>query len=302
MDDQDLDFFKTNGYVVIENVFTDDQVYEIRNLFHKKLESLGIFHNNILNGVCDPPIQIRKKSPVAEMFYESFKIKAQIKLYDISKSLMNATYSSGKQLGFEHPYIPISDQVYPYIDRIGYRLPDHIRAEPGLGLHIDRNPYAPYKHLKKYRPIQSFISLVDHYGNKSGGLRLVPKFHLEYDNFFKNFEKDENIKGEFFRMNSKSFQKVENQLKTIDIPKGSVVYWDSRLPHATCDNLVSLDSREVIYFSFLPAIQLNKDYCIKQAENIKNNKCPPAYDDCTLEQNIDWDINQEEFKLFRVFD
>lgn len=56
-----------------------------------------------------------------------------------------------------------------------YRLPDHIQAEGGLGLHIDRNPFDPYlqaptvtKKLLKYRPIQSWIGLTDHYGSKSG--------------------------------------------------------------------------------------------------------------------------------------
>lgn len=56
-----------------------------------------------------------------------------------------------------------------------YRLPDHIQAEGGLGLHLDRNPYDPYllcptvtKKLLKYRPIQSWIGLTDHYGSKSG--------------------------------------------------------------------------------------------------------------------------------------
>ena len=92
------------------------------------------------------------------------------------------TFSSSIENKFERP-LGFSDDVLPCIDRICYRLPDHIRREGGLGLHIDRNPYHPYK-TDRFRPIHSFISLTDHYDFQSGGLQLIDKFHNEYDEYF----------------------------------------------------------------------------------------------------------------------
>lgn len=98
-----------------------------------------------------------------------------------SKDLINATYSSGSEPGFTHPF-GHSNDVLPFIDHVAYRLPDHIMAEGGLSLHIDRNPHRPFSG-QYFRPIQSWIALTDHYGGESGGLLVVPGFHLEYDNF-----------------------------------------------------------------------------------------------------------------------
>jgi hypothetical protein len=273
MDPEDIEHFKTHGYVVIP-FFSADEVQEMRTLFHGELPHN---HENVLYGLEPPQVEgVRGKSAVGSMYYNTWKLEAQLKLYDLAKSLMNATFSSAHTLGYEHP-LGRSEDVLPFIDHVCYRLPDHIRAEGGLGLHIDRNPHTPYN-MSYFRPIQSSVALTDHYGSESGGILLVPGFHKEYDTFFKEYiKKQEPRDGSFFRMENRSYRAVKDRLVPLTVPAGHVVFWDNRLPHATCEKLVSADTREVFFFSYLPDIKLNRDYYKRQMECMACGKAPPCF-------------------------
>jgi hypothetical protein len=261
MNDEDIEHFKEHGYVIVQNVFSNDEINDIRTNFHNELATLGIDHNAIMNGTKPPPDDVRGKSVTSNIRFPEWKLNVQFdsRIYMLTKTLMDATFSSGTTPNFEHPLGQSVGDLIPYIDIVCYRLPDHIRAEGGLSLHMDRNPYNPYgASLKKFRPIQSFVSLVDHYGGESGGLQLVSGFHKEYDTYFKNIIIDPtNTEGEFFRMHSKSYVSLQKRVQPLNVPKGSVVYWDNRLPHQTCAKLTSFDSREVVYFSYLPNVPIN---------------------------------------------
>jgi tRNA(His) 5'-end guanylyltransferase len=67
--------------------------------------------------------------------------------------------------------------------------------------------------------------------------------------------------------------------------------------HATCDHLVSFDSREVIYFSYLPNNEKNKSYHKKQADNLKNNVAPPAYSDTVMSEKYNDDLTNFQKNL-----
>jgi len=198
-----------------------------------------------------------------------------------------------------------------YIDRVCWRLPDNIKSEGGLSCHLDRNPYDPYLmksgSLKKWRPIQAFVSLTDQYGTNSGGLKVVKGFHHKIDEYFnKNMKDDTNKGGEFYRLNSKSHALLAKNLCPIDAPKGSLVCWDNRLPHATCQLLDGYDTREVIYVGWLPNIELNKKYCAQQLENIRLNRPPPAYiDDDKQNSDKNWSENEltdKQKKMLAIVD
>jgi len=245
---------------------------------------MDIHHDDIMKGIDQPPADIRSKSKVAHVFYAEWKIKAMLdyRVYQLSKSLMNNTFSSSKTSNYEHPF-HASNDVIPYIDKICYRLPDHIRAEGGLGLHIDMNPIDRFK-THRYRPIQSFISLTDHYDSTHGGLQLIPNFH-----------------GEFIRLHSKKYAKLHQMVQTVIVRRGSVVYWDNRLPHKTCELLEVDDSREVIYFSYLPNVSYNIEYLKKQYDHIKKNILPPSFclsDDMKIAADRNWSLDKlnNEFK------
>ncbi len=233
--------FKEEGVIVFENVFSDQEVDEIRNKLHKQLLEHGIDHQSVLNGTTDAPKNVRIKSDVARIFYNKWKIDAHLdqRVYDIMKYLHDNTFADGKTKNFEHQ-MGTSTDILAYIDRICYRMPDKILKEGGLGLHIDRNIKDPYLlksgGLLKWRPIQGFIALTDHYGSESGGLKCVKGFHKIIDDYFANNTEISDIsnnKGEFFRMISKSHAKIERECQPIIAPRGSLVCWDNRLPHST---------------------------------------------------------------------
>lgn len=271
---QHIEQFKEEGYTIIENVLTPEQIINARTELHNSLAKIGINHDQIINFIDKPQEDARIKSDVSNIFYAKFKLDIQINepMYLIWKELI-------KNVINEFPLGPHTD-VIPYIDRICYRLPDVIREEGGLDLHMDRRPgQLGLTNIKKYRPIQGFVTLTDHFGENSGGLRLVKGFHKQFDDFF---SKDPNKKdwvesGEFFRMHSKSYAKLQNKLETLNIPAGSLVLWDNRLPHATCSKLKGYDSREVIYMSWIPNIPLNIKYTQEQKNNFKANIPPPSY-------------------------
>lgn len=297
--------FINDGVTVFENVISDDTIKKLRNSLHNELLLNGINHDKILSGEEVITDGHRIKGKTANFYYGKWKIDAQLdtKIYEIFRELNNHTFSSGTLLHFEHPFGPSND-VLPFIDRICWRLPDKIRAEGGLGLHIDRNPYKPYDNLTKWRPIQAFLCLTDHFDSESGGLKVVKGFHKRTDEYFHD---NVNIEGggEFYRMNSKAHEAVKKELQPIYAPAGSLVCWDNRLPHATCDFLNGDDTREVIYMTFIPNVKLNMEYHKKQLLHLSKNIYPPYYcDDPSIKCNRDWDfpkdLNEEQRKILKI--
>lgn len=297
--EEHLEEFNRDGIIVIEDVFSLDEVTTIRDKFHQQLSTIGIDHEKILSGEVQMDNNARIKSDVSRIFYNKWKLDAHLdkKVYEITKKLLLKTYGDDANEVFTHPYGKFDD-ILCYIDRVCYRLPDHIREEGGLGLHMDYNPKDPYLRSsggqKKWRPIQSFISLTDHYSGDSGGLKVVKGFHKQCDEYFKDLKVgDGEIEaGEFFRMNN-GHARLHKECQPIIVPAGSLVLWDNRLPHATTKKFNGYDSREVIYNGFLPNININVKYVKKQLIHIMKNIAPPAYQQINNETvDRDWDIIQ----------
>ena len=101
-------------------------------------------------------------------------------------------------------------------------------------------------------------------------------------------------------MTSSKYSKLHNEIKTINMTKGSVVFWDNRLPHQTCNLLESIDSREVIYFSYIPDVPMNKIYFKKQYENIINNVPPPSYNKSNEQVDRNWNIIKLDNEFIRL--
>lgn len=146
-------------------------------------------------------------------------------------------------------------------------------------MHLDRNPVDPFmkqtNSLLKWRPIQAFVCLTDHFTNESGGLCVVEEFHKEIDNYFKDLKNPG--KGEFYRLNQNTHAKLYKRNRFVYAPKGSLVCWDNSLPHSTCNKLTTGDTREVVYIDSIPNVDINTNYIKKQWKNLCNNEAPPAY-------------------------
>lgn len=304
--------YKQEGYVVVP-IFTAEEVSELRRNFH---ESLGVDHEALLSAgesAADLALKTvggpRVKSKAAMVYAPQWKLNActDARLLSFVRRLQAATFGPADVPQFSHPF-GRSDDVVLFLDCAQYRLPDTIRAEGGLGLHLDRNPTDPYllnispkqpakggkrntkpvskrgsasstSALTKFRPIQSFIALTDQYGSESGGLRVVPGFHKEHDQYFRNGAKDEeSLKhGEFFRFDATTHATLWSRAIPVDVAAGSVVFWDNRLPHSTAQKLTSFDTREILYTAYLPSIPLNLSYAAQQLIAIRNKEPPPAF-------------------------
>jgi len=263
--EQLIDDFNRDGVIVIEDVFSANEIVVIRTKFHQQLKTMGIDHEKILSGENTMDNNSRIKSDVSKIFYNKWKLDTHLdpRVYAITKKLLMKTYGDDTNDAFQHPYGNFND-ILCYIDRVCYRLPDHIREEGGLGLHMDYNPKDPYLlssgGQKKWRPIQSFIALTDHYSGDSGGLKVVKGFHHKVDEYFKdlNIEKGDKEAGEFFRMNN-GHERLKKECQPIIVPAGSLVLWDNRLPHATTKNLMDVIVEKLYIMDFYQILKLMKN-------------------------------------------
>lgn len=146
--------------------------------------------------------------------------------------------------------------------------------------------------LSKWRPIQAFVCLTDHFGGDSGGLRAVSGFHKRIDAYFSG--KVSEGGGEFFRMHHHQHEPLQKACQPVVAPAGAMVFWDNRLPHATAAKLAGHDTREVVYTGFLPDVPLNRAYILRQLAAIRANRAPPAYEDSSKPDKSDrnWEATQ----------
>lgn len=278
---EQINEFKEFGVLVVEGVLTDDEVADARQSLHADIfKYTGITHG----GDRWEEIGSRLKGPGNNISYAAWKL-LKIHLHPAVTSaydeLLAHTYGPGDVAGFEHAFGTCLKH-YCMADRVCYRMPDSVSAEGGLALHLDRNPKDPYLlgagGLDRWRPIQAFVTLTDQFNSDDGGLKIVRGFHKIIDDYFENSREAEQAcgqRGEFFRMNGKSHEKLKRQLEAVYAPKGSLVLWDSRLPHATCDKLSGYDTREVVYTGFLPDTDINRKFILKQRDEIDRNVYPP---------------------------
>lgn len=295
--------FKDSGVLVVEDVLSEEEVDHARACLHEDIYRLtGVRHGD--ENWAD--IGSRLKGPGMYIYYAKWKllnIHLHPKVTASYEQLLSDTYGPGNVHGFEHPFEACHNHL-AMVDRVCYRLPSSISGEGGLALHLDRNPLDPYLQqaaggLDKWRPIQAFVALTDHVDSNSGGLRVVRGFHKRIDEYFKNSKEAQDAcghRGEFFRMNAKSHARLYQQLEVVYAPKGSLVLWDSRLPHATCDRLEGFDTREVVYTGFLPNTELNRRFVQEQKEHIQRNEYPlygpRGGDDGAISADKDWTLDE----------
>lgn len=295
-----------HGFGVLQ-LFNEDTIKRIESKCDEELfKSCGAKYEHIISGSEEERNSslkciggVRKKSATSHVFYTKpiFDICISKTMQYIFDELYNSTYLTKNPL-YQSPF-KIEGNSVPFLDRYGFRLPSWIPVttfddgitigpEEGLGLHIDMEPYNPYlydsdgrSHLKKWRPFQSFVTISDHMMKNNGGICVVPDFHKRFDEFFKSYnrgtkilERTESHSGEFFRMGE-----CDNTpgMECIPVlaPPGSLIIWDSRLPHKTtkkCDNVMG---RKVIYGSWIPNCEINRRLVEGQRSHYKKGILPP---------------------------
>lgn len=199
------------------------------------------------------------------------------------------------------------DRGYLYIDRVGYRLPTelseawgaihaaatrkkHRSIQRSLTPHLDCCPNALYENVAKWRPIQCFISLTDTPEKNQGGFECVPGFHRTFATWAKNrpatilLQKDKEsgeqvavkVKpacvGEYSHIRPKEDASVMVRVRHVPVKAGSAVFWDNRIPHGNSYRNDRSIARAVVYCSFLPDIELNRQYVRDQLVAWKNHR------------------------------
>jgi hypothetical protein len=290
--------FITNGYVVIPNVFSAEEIQCVRDNLHERMFQLGFDYNDM---TADKFKDMPRFGCQTEIFYPDFKmsIHEDPKFFNIVSGLFEATFAAGIP-GFESPYAGFNPrQGYMYMDRLNCRLPDAIKAQGGLGLHVDCNPLSPCDDPAKWRPIQASVMLTDSLTPTSGGLYVVPGMHTCVKEYVQrnnaqtagkltnkgNCEKGRgnaargraHVKCSSFTRFDKCSDMVDHMMVPVLAPAGSIILWDNRLPHATAEQHDGPDTREVLFMTYLPDIPKNQAYAHAQRKCFFSRTPPPDF-------------------------
>ena len=155
----------------------------------------------------------------------------------------------------------------------------------------------------KWRPIQCFVSLTDNMHPNTGGFEAVPGFHREFREWTKNGRRhtDEDggqhhprpCVGEYTHINPTHDREILDRIQHIPVKAGCAVFWDNRIAHGNSyrndpldyndatrrnDVLTASGARAVVYCSFLPAVEINRDFVVRQLTDFNLGRAPKVGD------------------------
>lgn len=230
-----------DGYVVIPNVFNQDEIteyidefnlwlYHVKDLesLHEKIDFHGIFKHH-------------------EVGHQRFAWLARTnpKIIQIFKQLWE------------------TDELVTSFDGCCYYSYDHYE-EPRYWTHSDQSQTKIGRHC-----LQSFISLTDNCERTLIVYRGSHKLHREY---FKEYE-IENL-SDWNIIKEEYIERLEDTKEYLEIKKGSLVIWDSRTFHQnTCGMPSCCEERLVQYLCYLPKEhELNDDEMQKKRRRYFNTR------------------------------
>jgi len=298
---EQINEFLTNGILVVDNVLTESELLDAQQGLNATLKKYGIDCNDL--GTTGHNLKFLSSTSgsggVLDIFHPHWKLKIaeNLKLFSILSQLWQASCEN------HNIALPFGDfdcnKGYIYLDRIGYRIPTKLSdaiatigmnekkkksLQRSLTPHLDCCPDTivsnDYSKVTKWRPFQSFIALSDTLSPNQGGFEGVPGFHHNFNEWtknrphtiLKNGTKPAPCLGEFTPIRPKEDSNVIQQIKHIPCKAGSLVIWDVRIPHANSLYNLSDQSRSVVYTSFLPCVEINKEYVLRQLELYKQKK------------------------------
>ena len=220
-------FFKENGYVVVTGVLNDieinDTISEICN--HNAL--LGDYDFDIKNPETWDKPYIGERG-----FVDINQGHSQGHIY----SELNQFWKNRQNEYIVDTFKHILECDDILLDACRYNVMRPTKVNPkwktkDKWLHWDKNPWKHPEHTT----IQGLLTLTDH-NEKSGGFCCIPKFHHHLQQWA-------NENQEYKEKNNNSTNYVVEfpdnesyEIKQIHAPKGSLIIWDSGLPHCNYSN------------------------------------------------------------------
>lgn len=158
--------------------------------------------------------------------------------------------------------------------------------------HLDCCPDTFYTTEKKskWRPIQCFVSFTDNTEPNTGGFEAALGFHKRFHIWAKHrsstsvhssssssshtSNNNPLCVGEYTHIRPKEDEAVMKAVQHVPVRKGSVVFFDNRIPHANAYRHTGTSPRVVVYCSFLPDVHINRMYAMKQLKEYHARKIP----------------------------
>jgi ectoine hydroxylase-related dioxygenase (phytanoyl-CoA dioxygenase family) len=224
---------KQNGYVVIPDVLSKDEIAEYKKMFFKLLsqnEQLQEQHAK------NDPHGIFKRGPFAHSLMRA-NIVTNEKVIDCFESIYDTRNLVTSQDGCA--YISPSEKANPK------SVWTHIDQSPNSFDTVDEMDYTvedEYENGKKC--VQGFVALTE---NKDRTFRVYGGSHIRTRKWFKKTGKTGN----------KNWHKVDKEeldqyeYSDLHVSAGSVVLWDSRAWHQSTNTAIG-EERLVVYVCYLP--------------------------------------------------
>ena len=236
------EYFKENGYVVITNVLNKKEIDNTINEICNHPALLGDYNFNLKDpSTWDQPHI--KNCGFVDVNQGYSQGHSQNELEHVWHNRQNVNVISSFQ------NILDADDIVVNQDRFGVMRPTKVNPKwktLNSWLHWDENPW---KHTE-FNNVQGLITLTDQ-TEDSGGFCCIPKFHLKLKEWIEdNLEyKNKNFNETNIIVQFPHEDKDCKNVKKILAPAGSLIIWDSRLPHCNYPN-DGYDFRIVQYITF----------------------------------------------------
>jgi hypothetical protein len=209
-----------NGYTIIPNVYSKEEIDEYKNLFYKwynNIENLKILHDTIdFNGIF-------KHHQVGHQRF-AWLARTNNKIINIFKYLWN------------------TDKLVSSFDGCCY-YPSNYKNDPSYWIHTDQSSLK--LGLWCY---QSFLSLTD---NVERTFVVYESTHIIHQKYFNDMDIHENTDWNI--IDKDYCDTLSDKKKTLKVDAGSLVIWDSRTFHQnTCGPINCNEERLVQYLCYLP--------------------------------------------------
>ena len=210
---------KKNGYVVIPNVISDEEVTIAKELFYKWKNT--IVNHDKIHSLIDPH-GIYKFHQVGHQQH-AWYLRTRKNIINIFKKLWN------------------TDELNVSFDGSCY-IPKEFSKKDNIWTHTDQA--ADSKGLHCY---QSFVSLTK---NSERTIVLYETSHLLHEEYFK----EKNITGsKNWNLIDKTYlEKIKHAKRVLNVNPGDLVIWDSRTFHQNQYGKSNTEERIVQYLCYLP--------------------------------------------------